>query len=94
MQSYPATVSKLTIVKGASLARGTTIDEYLQPADAQLLYNAWKPGWPEPLGFAGGITAITCEMVLEVPEDEFNKAMGGSAGKRIYKVARQNASSI
>jgi len=94
MQNYAGAVTKINIVKGASLARGTTIDGYLQPTDAQLLYNTWKPGWPEMLEFSGAIKAVTCEMVLEIPEDEFLKTVGGAAGRRILDVAKRNASTI
>lgn len=84
-------VTKTFIRQGASLARGTTIDEYLSEKDCKVLYSGWQKNWPEPLEFHGGITAITCEMVLEVPEKEFVKSIGKAVGTRIYDVARRNA---
>jgi hypothetical protein len=76
---------------GASLARGTTIDEYLPEDDCKVLYEKWQDGWPEPLMFSGGVRAITCEMVLEVPVKELNRVLGRSKAATIYEVSKNNA---
>jgi len=86
----------ITRRSGTSIARGTTIDEYLSEEDNQKLYDLWQPSWPEPFQFSGGITAITCEMVLELPQDEFIAAFGKSKkgqeqAARILDIAKRNA---
>jgi hypothetical protein len=90
MSKFPGTVTKVKIRQGASLARGMTIDGHLAGTDKALLYEKWLPDWPKPLEFRGGITAITCEMVLKVPFDEFKKVYKRRA-KDIYEVAERNA---
>jgi hypothetical protein len=76
--------------QGTSYARGTTIDEYL-PGDLNVkLYEKWQPEWPEVLKFSGGITAITCEMVLEVPEKELTRVFGKKDATEILEVAKRN----
>jgi hypothetical protein len=88
--------AKTIITKGLSIARGTTIDAYLLPEDCEVLYEKWQETWPEPFRFSGGITAITCEMVLEVPEDELRAVLGGrkkvekERPGRILEVAKIN----
>jgi hypothetical protein len=91
-----ANVTKLYYRQGTSYARGTTIDAYLQDDDNTLLYEIWQPSWPEPFGFHGGEKAITAEMILEVPTDEFIKAFGRKKGNRaaalrILEAAKRNA---
>lgn len=85
------------VTQGLSFARGTTIDEYLSAKDCAALYEKWQKDWPELYRFRGGITAITCEMVLEVPEAAFRKVYGGRGNEdrgrpdRILEIARRNA---
>lgn len=85
------------IRKGSSVARGTTIDEYLGADDCAVLYERWQSAWPEPYYFRGGVMTITSEMVLQVPEDDFERVMGGRSKAdrerpgRILAVARQTA---
>jgi hypothetical protein len=75
---------------GASLARGTTIDAYLSEETCKVLYERWKTEWGEPLMFSGGITALTCEMVLEAPEKEL-KDTYKKYFDEIISVSRNNA---
>lgn len=86
---------KIHIRQGASHALGTIIDEYLKSEENALLYLVWQKTWPTPLEFPGNTKAITCEQVLEVPEDEFVKAFKGKNNKqiaaRIRQVAAKNA---
>ena len=96
MQTYPGTVNKLFITQGASYAIGTIIDAYLPDEAVKVLYEKWQPGWPTPLGFSGGEQAITCEMILEVSEQEdgekaFVKAMGKRLTEIILSIAKANA---
>lgn len=77
--------------QGASLARGTTIDEYLSQETCDALYEKWSPEWAEPLMFSGGIRAITCEMVVDVPKSELVKVYGKAKGNEIYAAAENNA---
>ena len=90
--TYPG--SKMFITQGSSYAMGTILDAYLAPEDNALLYNTWRKSWPTPLEFSGGITAITCEQVLEVPEGEFLAGFGGKKAKeaagRILSAAKTN----
>lgn len=80
----------LSYRSGTSFARGTTIDEYLDAEACALLYDKWQKGWPEPYMFSGGVTAITCEQVLEVSEKEFIKVYGKRVGTRIIDTAKRN----
>lgn len=85
---------KYFIRQGASLARGTSIDGYLSEKQIELLYSNWRPQWPEPLAYSGGLLAITCEMVLEVPEDEFIghfPKRDRAEAKNVYTIAQANA---
>lgn len=100
MFRFPGTVTGLRVRQGGSYARGTTIDAYLSPEDCAALYNFWKSSWPEPLAFPGNIQAITCEMVLAVPEEEFvdylsasaeQKRTGRALAFRIREAALRNA---
>jgi hypothetical protein len=90
MAHYPGSVTSVKVRQGASIARGTTIDEYLGQSDVDLLYENWQAGWPEPLAFSGGVKAVTCEMVLEVPFADFKKVFKKRA-QQIYDVAKRNA---
>lgn len=83
--------AKYVVRQGGSYSRGTTIDGYLSEEDCNFLYANWKQEWPEPLKFHGGTTAITCEMVLEVPEKEL-KAVLGKHADNIIAVSKRNAS--
>ena len=96
MGKYPGSVTGLSVRSGWSFARGTTIDEYLSPEDNQELYKIWKSTWPEVLKFHGEVTAITCEMVLEVNEAEFLATFGNTKkakemAARILEVSKRNA---
>lgn len=89
-KSYPGNITSTFIRQGASLARGTTIDGYLTEEDAQLLYKNWRDRWEKPLEFQGGVTAITCEMVLDLPEKELKAVYGKEAAQRIIDAAKRN----
>lgn len=82
--------AKYVVRQGSSYARGTTIDGFLSEEDCSFLYTAWKKSWPEPLKFHGGVTAITCEMVLQVPEKELKEVLGTHADA-IIEVSKRNA---
>lgn len=84
------------ITQGASHALGTIIDGYLSANETELLLSIWKKEWTEPLAFSGGEKAITCEMILEVPETEFIQAFGTKKANkelaaRILATAKNNA---
>lgn len=81
----------IKIRQGASLAKGTVIDGYLEQSEIDTLYMRWRSAWPTPLEYPGGVLAITCEMVLEVPESELIQALGKKLGTRILEVSRVNA---
>lgn len=84
-------VTNTFIRQGISIARGTTIDEYLTEADCERLYSRWDKKWEaQPIEAKGGIKIISCEMVLEIPEEAFIKSMG-TPGKRIRAIALRNA---
>lgn len=99
MTMYNGMPVKFSYRQGTSIARGTTIDEYLTQEQCEALYKLWEqhPEWPEIYRFSGGITAISCEMVLEVPNDDFVKAFkkynaqGVAMAKAILTVAEANA---
>lgn len=91
MLTYPGTVTGRFVRAGTSYAVGTIIDGHLVSTDVDLLYTKWQSHWPEPLGFHGGEKAVTCEMILEVPETEFRKIMGKKVAERILAAAKQNA---
>jgi hypothetical protein len=90
--------AKVSYRSGQSYAIGTIIDGYLTKDEEERLYAGWQtgdPDWPQPLVFQGGVTAITCEMVLEVPETKFNRAYGkgGKAfGDRMREISKRHAS--
>lgn len=90
MAKNSAAVPTFSIARGASLARGTTIDAYLSETDNDLLYEKWSDEWEYPLEFSGGVKAITCEMVVAVPFKEFKKIFGRRAAD-IYAAAERNA---
>jgi hypothetical protein len=73
-----------------SIARGTTIDAYLGADDVRELYTGWRSSWPEPFVFSGGEEAITCEMVLEVPEQELAEEYTKARARRILEAAKKN----
>lgn len=73
---FPAAITKVYRSQGGSYAIGTIIDGYLSQEEIDQLYAIWKSDWPEPLVFQGGVKAITCEMILEVPKDIFIAAFG------------------
>lgn len=94
------TVGRTFIRQGGSIARGTTIDAYLSEEDNAMLYEAWDKSWAEPYEFHGGIKAISAEMIVEVPEDEFLGVFRSKFGRkksvqdaaiRILEAARTNA---
>lgn len=98
----PLETERTFIRSGGSFARGTTIDEYLSEEDNEKLYQVWEeqPGWPEIFRFRGGQTAITAEMILEVPEADMLKAFRSKFGRkkvitqaveRIQSAAARNA---
>ncbi len=80
-----------TYRQGKSNAIGTIIDGYLEQSENDLLYARWKSEWPEPLAFSGGIKAITCEMILEIPEEDLVKALGKKRAGQFLQVAKANA---
>jgi len=85
-------VERVSYRSGLSVARGTTIDAYLSEKDNESLYDNWRSEWAAPYEFHGGIKAISCEMVLDVPEQEFKKAFKNkSQAKRIREAALNNA---
>lgn len=84
-------VTKRTIRAGGSYAIGTIVDEYLTEDQNAALYEKWQPGWPEPLAFSGGLKAITCEMILEVPQEDFTKFIGKKVAPQILEIAARNA---
>lgn len=77
--------------QGLSIARGTTIDAYLDEKDVKVLYEGWQENWPEPFDFRNDIKAITAEMILEVPEKDFKRVFGHKVANRILEAARSNA---
>lgn len=54
----------------------TIIDGYLTQEQINALYGTWLPDWPDKREYRGGITAITSEMVMQIPEEDFIKAFG------------------
>lgn len=90
MNIVPGSVTSRFYRQGASYAMGTIIDAYLDDATCSKLYSKWKKSWPAPLEFRGGLTAITCEMVLDVPSEEFVKVYGGLS-ETILAAARSNS---
>jgi hypothetical protein len=85
----PLEITGYTVRVGRTFARGTDIDAYLEENEVKALYERWKPAWPTPLEFSGGIKAITCEMVLEVPEKEFRSTFRKMAD-HILEAAKRN----
>jgi len=90
MNIVPGSVTSRFYRQGTSYAKGTMIDAYLDDAACSKLYAKWKKNWPAPLEFQGGQTAITCEMVLDVPSNELLKVYGGLS-ETILAAARTNA---
>lgn len=91
-------VSGTSYRSGTSFARGTMIDAYLSGDVCTRLYSVWEehPEWPEVLRFSGGISAITCEMILDVREEDFLKSFGTKKAdmrlaETILSVAKTNA---
>jgi len=85
-------VTSTHITQGASFARGTTVDEYLSDGDCMKLYASWLPAWPDKLTFSGGVTAITVELINEVPVKELTKVYGKAMAARLLKVCADNPS--
>lgn len=81
----------VVIRQGASFARGVLIDGFLSYNDVVILYERWKESWPEPEQHRGDEEAITCEMILEVPEEELKKVYGKLRAGRLLEVARRRA---
>jgi hypothetical protein len=82
---------RTTIRQGASFARGSLVDGFIDDKDCETLYRKWSTKWQEPEQHRGGEVAITCEMIRDVPEAEFKKVMGAALGKRIRAVAMAHA---
>lgn len=77
---------------GMSFARGLTIDLVLTPADTETLYKLWNgEAWGDPIGFQGGQSAITCEMVAAVPLDQMVKVYGKAFALRVQDIANKNS---
>jgi hypothetical protein len=94
--TYGKHVSGVSYRQGQSYAIGTIIDGWLTKEDETKLYSGWDredPDWPSPLMFAGGVEAITCEKVLQVPTKKFNSVYGVTFSKRVRAIAESHKSS-
>lgn len=73
-----------------TVAQETVIDGWLEQDEIDVLYKRWKDKWPEPLVFSGGVTGITCEAVLQVPQSQLNRTYGKVRGTKFMKIAEEN----
>jgi len=91
MNIIPGSVFTKFYRQGKSYAIGTIIDAYLDDKTCSALYSKWKKNWPAPLEFQGGESAITCEMILDIPSAEFLKVYGNQMSVVILEAARANS---
>lgn len=80
----------ITSDNAPTVSSETVIDGWLDPEDIDVLYKKWKPSWPAPLEFSGGVTGITCEAILQVPESQLNRTFGKIRGEKLRKIAEEN----
>lgn len=92
-QSAGAHGLKVRIRQGNNFARGALVDGFLMPADVKALYEKWDAAaWGEPETFQGGADpAISCEMVMGVPEAQLEKVYGKARAQRLREAAEPNA---
>ena len=91
MMSGNVDKGKISFRQGTSYARGAAIDLFLEDTEIVALYDKWKSDeWGEPLGFSGGIVAITCDMVSRVPLQSLVSAYGKKLAARLSEVAAKN----
>jgi hypothetical protein len=83
-----ANVEGIRIRAGSSYARETAIDPYIDEGLVEEVYEKWSDEWQSPQVFQGGVTSITCEMILQVPVAELGKVFGADKTARILKAAR------
>jgi hypothetical protein len=72
--------------------RSPNIDGFLLNGDTAVLYGRWKAErWGAPLQFSGGITSITCNMIVDVGFQDLAKVYGVRRAKRLLDAAKQRA---
>jgi hypothetical protein len=76
--------------QGISYAPGTIIDGYLDDKTCAILYEKWKPEWPEPLVYPGNQKAITAEMILEVSFRQLVRVYKKKRATLLRDVAQRN----
>ena len=85
-------VTKIVMRAGASYARGTTIDLYLEPAEIKALYERWNStAWGEVYSLPGGEKAITCEMVNAVSLLELTEVYGRNLAMKLHQEAQNHS---
>ena len=81
----------ITTEGAPTVAPDTVIDGWLTPEDIEVLYKRWKPAWPAPLEFPGGVLGITCEAIEQVPQAQLNRTYGKIRGQKFMKIAEENS---
>ncbi len=85
-------VTKIVMRAGASYARGTTIDLYLEPAEINALYERWNSSaWGEVYTLPGGEKAITCEMVNAVSLIDLTEVYGRTLAAKLHQEAKSHS---
>ena len=80
--------TKIVMRSGASFARGTTIDLYLEEKEIKSLYERWdQANWGEIYSLPGGEKAITCEMVKAVSLFDLTKIYGKKLANKLQAEA-------
>ena len=84
--------TKIVMRAGASYARGTTIDLYLNPNEIKSLYERWNDAaWGERYTLPGGEQAITCEMVNAVSLFDLTEVYGRDLANKLKLEARNHS---
>lgn len=84
--------TKIVMRSGASFARGTTIDLYLDSKEIKTLYERWnQAAWGEIYSLPGGEQAITCEMVKAVSLFDLTETYGMALAKKLHAEAEAHS---
>ena len=72
--------------------RSPDVDGFLLNGDTEILYGRWKDEeWGAPIQLSGGITSITCDMVVEIGFQNLTKVYGVRRAKRLLDASKRGA---
>jgi len=83
-------------IKTGSIARDATMDIFIDEKLRAKLYDLWNNHkkknieWRHPISAQGGISILTCEMIIGVDFDELKKVYGVKDAKKLLEVANKH----